>query len=277
MALSHYIPGSLGVKNASPPPPGVWWENYHQFYNAKKVKDSDRSTVHGLGFDLNVYGNISHVAWITEKKMIGGNYGVDIFVPFVYTDIKTKATGVDEDTFGLGDIFIDPIVLTWYGKRVEGFFAAGAYIPTGKHHKASSPGRGYWTFMEQLGGTYYFDEAKTWTASLRGRLLQSTEDPDTNITPGRELILEYGVGKDFLISNNVKMTIGAGGYSYWQTSDDDGPDALNSRFSGHALGPEIQFTFFKPFLNVALRYIPEYQVKNATEGRSLSLVFIGGF
>ena len=277
MAFSHYVPGSMGLKNASAPPPGFYYVNYGAFYSADTYKNDSGDTVDGLGLDLTVYANVSQFFYMSGKKFLGADYGVDLFVPFVYTDIQNRAAGIDEDTFELGDIFIDPLILGWHWDRWDAFIAAGAYIPTGNDDHPSSAGKGYYTFMEQVGATYYFDAAKTWTASARARFEQSTEKSNSDVTPGDELIFEYGVAKDIPAGNNMLWTLGISGYSYTQLSADSGTGASPDKFSGHGIGPEVQLMIFKPLLSFSLRYAREYGVENNTQGDSLCLTITAGF
>jgi len=281
--LSHYVPGALGLKNATPPPPGVWYAGYNQFYTADTYKNDSGNTSDTTDMDISVFANVNQFAWITDKKVLGANYGVDLFVPFVYTDINVKVQGVtvtDDDKFNLGDLFIDPIVLCWYGTKWDAFFASGAYMPTGQYDvdEAASPGKGYWTFTHQAGATYYFDEKKSWSASARGRFLHSTKNPDTDIQAGSEAIFEYGFGKDLPLANGPLLSAGIIGYSYIQLTEDSGPDASSLKAEGHAVGPEVQISFFNPiFLNLSLRYVHEYAVENNTEGDSIALTIVTSF
>ncbi|MEH0018634.1 MAG: transporter [Desulfobacter sp.] len=276
-SLSHYTPGGFGIRNATMPPPGLWFIDYSQFYDSDSYKGDNGNTSDTTDVDLSLFINVNLLTWITEKKFLGADYGMSVFVLLLNTDLNVNVMGfttTDDQRFGFGDIFIDPLVLAWHGNRWDAFLSSGAYLPTGDHDKPASPGKGYWTFMHQAGGTVYFDAAKTWTASVRGRFLHSTEDQDTDIRPGNEAIFEYGLGKDIPLKNGSVLTAGVAGYSYIQLTKDSGPEASNLKAEGHAVGPELQLTLFKPFfLNVSLRYIQEYEVKNNTKGDSFCLTF----
>ncbi|SHF99208.1 Uncharacterized conserved protein [Desulfacinum infernum DSM 9756] len=279
--LSHYVPGGLGIKNATMPPPGFWYAGYNQLYRAKTYRDDGGRNSTTTDMDITVFANVNQFAWITDKKIFGANYGVDLFVPLIYTDLEVDFMGVtvtEDRRFGLGDLFIDPLVLCWHGARWDAFLASGAYLPTAQHDKAASPGKGYWTFMHQAGATFYFDERKAWSVSARGRFLHSTEDPDTDIRPGNEAIFEYGLGKDVPLGGGAVLTAGLIGYSYIQLTKDSGPGASGLKAEGHALGPELQLSVFEPFfLNVSLRYTREYEVRNNTEGDSVCLTIVASF
>lgn len=279
--LSHYIPGGLGIKNATCPPPGTWYAGYNQFYTADTYKNNNGDTSGTTEMNVSVFANVNQFAWVTKEKILGANYGVDFFVPLIYTDLTVKAMGntiVDDQRFGMGDLFVDPLILSWYGKRWDAFIASGFYIPTGKHNKPASPGKGYWTFMHEAGATFYLDTQKTWSLSARGRFLHSTDDPDTDIRPGKEAIFEYGFGKDIPLKSGTVFTTGVIGYSYYQLTKDSGPGASDLKIRGHAIGPELQMTISDPFfLNLSLRYLHEYGVKNNTQGDSVCLTIVTSF
>ncbi|MCB2191320.1 MAG: transporter [Deltaproteobacteria bacterium] len=278
MAFGHYVPGSLGINAGSMPPPGFHYTMYNTLYNADTMTDSSGNDL-DVGLDLTVFANVNQFAYMTDIKILGADYGFDLFLPFVYTNFELTSAGVNEDTFGLGDICVDPLILGWHGKQWDFSFALGAYAPTGESGEFSSPGKGYWSVIETIGGTYFFDEARTWSITLLTRWLLNTEDRDTNITPGAEMVAEYGLAKAFPL-NNGGMVFYAGivGYTYKQLTDDSGDGATDDQYMGNAVGPEVRLMFFKPFpIQVSLRYNFEYGTENTTEGQNVCLSLIGSF
>lgn len=278
MAGAHYVGGSLGINAGSLPPPGFHYKMYNVFYKADSEQDSHGDDIKNMGLDVHVFANVHQFAYISDYKLLGANVGADILIPFVYTDLSIKAAGVDEDSFGLGDFCVEPFILAWHYPRYDVSFAAGFYAPTGDHDEPSSPGKGYWTAMETLGGTYYFDDARTWTISLLTRWEQSTKDDDTETTPGPEVVAEYGVGKMIPLDEKHSFTLGAAGYSYTQLFHDSGTGASDDRFSGHAAGPEIRFMTLNPIpFQIGFRYLFEYAVRNQSEGNTVALNFTASF
>lgn len=133
----------------------------------------------------------------------------------------------------------------------------------------SSPGLGYWSGRMTLGATYYFDEQKTWSASVLTRTLINSEQDDTNVTPGSELVAEYGVGKELHV-NNWMIRPGLTGASYWQISDDSDDLPVAGIFAdqhkqAHAVGPELNLFYLPMLFQVNLRYLQEYGVENGPE------------
>jgi hypothetical protein len=243
------------------------------------MKDDDGNSLNNA-LDLDVFASAHQFTYITGIKILGADFGFDAVVPFVNTDVKmlTPAGRVDEDTFGIGDLYFEPFALAWHYPRGDISVAAGFYAPTGESKNPSSPGKGYWSFMETVGGTFYFDPARTLSFSVLTRWLQNTKDDDTQITPGADMVAEYGIAKAFPFENRWMLTLGLAGYTYKQLADDSGDSATGNRFSGNALGPEIRCMVFKPFpIQVSLRYLFEYDVKNGSEGKNICLTLIGSF
>lgn len=273
-AFGHYTPGALGVNAATLPPPGFHWTAYNIYYSTDTLHDNNGNDI-PVDLDLEVFASAHQFTYMTEKKFLGADFGFDMIIPLVNVDIEM--VGVNESSFGVGDIFIEPFVLGWHTPRWDIALAAGVHTPTGESGDPSSVGKGYYSFMETLGATYYFDESKTWSASVLTRWLQNTEDEDTDITPGAEVVAEYGLAKSFHGQGHI-ITAGIAGYSYAQLSEDSGTGASDDKYSGHAIGPEIKYMGFKPFpFQIALRYLTEYETENTTEGTNISLQLIGSF
>lgn len=278
-ASGHYSNGGEGIRAASVPPPGgsgFYWKMYNMFYTADNMRGNGRGKAPG-NFDVSVYALANRFIYSSNIEVLGGNLLFDIIVPLVYTDISYKGLGpasFGDNQWGLGDIFIEPLFIGWHGERWDATAAFGAYLPTGDFDdsKPASPGMGFTTFMFTLGGTVYFDEQKTWSASLLSRYQIHTEQDETNITPGNHFSFEWGVGK-----NIHGFDIGLAGYSLWQVTKDSGSGSSDNTEQAHAVGPEIGYTFKDIGLNVALRSLWEFQNKNKAQGNMTSLNFTYAF
>jgi hypothetical protein len=276
-AFGHYTPGVEGLYAATLPPPGLHYLMYNVFYASDELKDDNGDTL-DVGLDLNVYANAHRLAYVSKLNFFGANYGFDVIIPLINTDIKIEALNIDENKFGLGDICVEPIILGWHTTRWDLVAALGAYLPTGKHDTPSSPGFGYWSVMETFGATFYLDGERNWSASILTRWLQNTEDDDTDVTPGANMVAEWGIANTIPLNESLLLTGGVAGYSYVQLTKDSGAGASDDKYIAHAVGPEIRFMSLKPFpLQIILRYLFEYGSENTTEGHNASLVFTGSF
>ncbi len=274
---THYTNGIEGIKAATLPPPGVYYRLYNVFYNAGEMR-----TVTGrkapMDFDVSVYAMANRFIYSSDIELLGGNLIMDLIVPLVYTDISAHAGGntlFGDNKFGLGDICVEPFVLGWHGPQWDAAFGVGLFMPTGSYDddRPASPGKGYWTPMFSLGGTYYFDQAKTWSASLLARYEIHSEQEDTDITYGNDFHFEWGVGKTIF----QYFDVGLAGYCSWKVTDNSGRDAPSSTEEAYAVGPEIAAFFPQWGFGVSLRSLWEFENRNGSQGNITTLTLTKGF
>lgn len=261
----HYVPGVEGVKGASLPPPGVYVRDYNAFYWSSQL-NGNNGTATPLDFNAFVYANLLRPIWISEWKVLGGNFGMDMIVPIQYTDLSVKSGGVtlyDEGIFGIGDLYFEPATLSWHGKQWDAAVGYSFFAPTGDSEPGTAkPGKGFWTQMITAGGTVYFDEARTWSLSALNRYEFNSEEEDTGITPGQEWTIEWGLAKG--VSKIVEL--GVSGYCQMQTTPDSGPNASSDLDQALALGPEVTAVWPQTGIMFSLRYLHQFDVYDRPEG-----------
>lgn len=267
----HYVSGIEGIKAASVPPPGMYLKSYNLFYTADEFTDKNGDNV-PIDFDLKVFVPAFRLIWVTDYTLFGGSFFADATVPFVYTDIKIGAFGVNDDEFALGDVNIEPFGLSWHGNCFDASFGLSVYIPTGKTSTTNSaaPGKDFWTHMITAGGTLYLDREKTWAASVLARYEIHSEKDDVDVTPGNDFHFEWGVSKNLARVWDVGLT----GYCHWQVTDDKGNDvawdpSVHDRV--YAIGPEVSRFFPGMGLGVSLRSQVEFEAKDRPEGNITTL------
>ncbi len=268
---AHYPAGAEGIKGASLPPPGLYLRDYNFFYYSGEFENGPPD------FKLFGYINAPRLIWMTDLKILGANYGMDVLVPFGYMDWKfnTPAGKVQDTYFGLGDIEVEPLVLAWHLKQFD--FSAGyaVWAPTGNF----SPSRpdmfiqGFWSHMLTGGGTWYVDAQKTWAVSLLNRYEFCHEQQETHIDPGQVYTLEWGVSK------NLQKTIDVGviGYYQQQTTKDSGATATDKLDRKVGVGPEVSVFWPKLGLFTSLRYAYEFAAVERPEGHLVSLTLTKRF
>jgi len=261
----HYVPGVEGIKGASLPPPGFYVRDYNVFYWANQL--NDLNGVEGpVNFNAVVYANLIRPIWISEWKVLGGYFGMDMIVPLQYTDLNVKAGGVtayDDQIFGIGDLYFEPATLSWHGAQWDAAVGYSFFAPTAESEPGTAePGKGYWTQMLTAGATLYFDKEKTWSLSLLNRYEFNMEDENTGITPGQEWTLEWGLGK--AVSKLVEL--GISGYCQMQTTSDSGSGASPNLDQALALGPEATAVWPQTGILFSLRYLHEFDVYDRPQG-----------
>lgn len=258
---NHYPAGAEGVKGSSLPPPGVYVRDYNYVYYSDLYKDGP------AGFDLFANVQAPRVIWITDQKILGGYYGMDVIVPFAYQDIDMP--GFVGSHLGLGDVFFEPITLSWHTERFDFAFGYGIWAPTGDFDPVnpSSPGKGFTGHMLTGAMTFYPDKSKTWSISALNRYEIGQEIKKTGRTPGQYWTLEWGVGKQIC----PHLEIGAAGYFQSQTTLESGLAARGLKDNEIGIGPEVVFTSPKLGITTSVRYLRETAAQLQPEGNLFNI------
>ncbi len=274
----HYVSGGEGIKAATLPTKGFYVREYSTYYTAPDQRNKNGKIINN-DFRLNVFCQATRLIYSSDISVFGGNLLFDTVIPLVYTEnsYKTEQSSprVNDSMFGLGDIMLEPFVLSWHGDWYDAVVATGLYIPTGYYsqNNVASPGKGFFTVMFTAGATVYFDTEKTWSASILSRYEVNTEQNETNITNGNDFHFEWGIGKTI----NKITTIGAAGYCSWQTTDDTGSYATKDRTEAYAIGPEVDFAIPDYDASVAMRFLKEFSNKNNSQGSLCALTLTKKF
>lgn len=267
----HYPAGVEGIKAASIPGPGQYLKWYNIYYEADAFNDRNGKNIPG-GFDAEVLATAPRLIWITEEKAFGADYGFDLLIPVLYTDLAIPGAGITDSMGGVGDLYVEPLMLGWHGDRYDIGAAAGFWAPTGNYNlgRPASPGKDYWTGMFTLGSTLYLDEEKTWSAAVLGRYETNSVKNHIDIRPGDNFHIEWGVAKNF----EGKWDVGVSGYCYWQVTDDGGTAVTYDR-SVHdrffSIGPEVNYFDADKGLGWQLRYQFDFGAIDHPQGRNLVL------
>lgn len=274
----HYVSGVEGIKAATLPPPGFYWRLYNVFYNADEMRDENGDKA-AMDFEVSVYCLVNRFVYSSEIEILGGNVVADLCIPLISTDISMKAGGqtlYDDNESGLGDVLVEPFILAWHGPRYDLAAGVGVYLPVGNFDKdriPSSPGKGFWTGMLTAGATWYFDDQKTWSASILSRYETHSEQQDTEITYGDDFHFEWGLGRTLA----KVWDVGLAGYCRWQVTDDSGPGTVDDRERAFAAGPEVS-TFIPSWgLGVSLRSLWEFENRENSQGNITTLLIMKAF
>jgi hypothetical protein len=270
----HYPAGVEGIKAASLPPPGFYIRDYNFVYFSDRLNDREGNEV-PIKFHVSAYANVVRPVWITDWKILGADYGLNVVLPFTYIDLTVGAA--KDQAFKLGDILVEPLMLAWHPEPADFVAAYGFWAPTGDFSRAdpADPGKGFWSHMFTLGATWYPTENKTWAVSLLNRYEIHTRNDVVKITPGHSYTLEWAV------SNALSATIDVGliGYYQQQVTSDHGPGASGgsggARDRVFAVGPEMDLSIIQGRLFTSLRYVREFSAKDRPEGNTLTLTLTG--
>jgi hypothetical protein len=314
----HYTPAPMAIRDFVVPPKGVYFLNYNTYYKTDTFKDSNGDklaslTVSGsltrnislprqsipvtitgtttinLDIDVDVFVQALGVAVVTDKKILGADYGFIILPTWGHTsvDVGASATAagtisvgpvskpfsaggrvnVDDDKTGLGDLFIQPLWLGWHGKHYDIGLSWGGYIPTGAYDAddIANVGFGFFTSQTQASFYYYPFEDQSTAIMFAPTWEWHSKNIDKDVTPGQNVTIEYGIGQYL----HERFEIGVHGFHQWQVTDDSGTDALNTTIKDEVsgIGGQVTWWAIKDKLALVGKYVEEYGAEDRLEGQ----------
>ncbi|MEI8355638.1 MAG: transporter [Deltaproteobacteria bacterium] len=279
---NHFTNGGEGIKVASVPPPGFYYRLYNFFYNTNDLKGANGKSV-PADLDVFVYAQAHRPIWVTNIKILGGDWMPNVVIPVVYNDFK--AGSFTDQRVSLGDCVIEPVAIAWHGQQWDAVIGLMAWVPIGQYnpnHPAAA-GKGYWTGQFDAGGTYYPDKDKTWSLSWLGRYEIHGGQRGHDVQMGDDFHFEWGIGKALppcvALGPLKAFEVGVVGYAQFQTTDDRGKDVTWDKVKDRifAVGPEIRFAIPQWKSLVELRTNIEFGAVDRTEGIMTSLNFTKAF
>lgn len=275
-----YPNGVEGFMAGAIPPPGTYFLDYIEYYKATKLKDKDGNDI-PVNFNLKAMANVFRVIHTTKQQILGGFWGMQIIVPVVKTDVSlTPAPGVNlsDGSSGLGDITIDPILISWHSKNFHYAVGLDIIVPSGSYNtrELAPVGNNYYTFEPVFAFTYLTDGG--FDASAKFMYDFNRENNDTKYKSGQEFHFDYTLA--YKIGN---LSLGLGGYYYKQmTSDEVNGVETNAPGQGSgnkgqvfAAGPQLKYDYKNMFFT--LKYQNEMEAKNRPEGNKFWGAFMYAF
>ncbi len=288
-----YPNGSTAIMSGAVPPPGFYFENYVYYYNASDMKDDKGHNVDAFD-DLTVWADVLRLIWVSDYKILGGDYGQHVFIPILDVSLDFKdgvpAGPKHKDSYDDTDvpyIIYSPFFLAHHffqGKLHTIFSLPDIYIPLGQDDEnMASVGHNFWTFEPVFAFTYMPTPA--WEFSMKFMYDFNTKQDncptvygfEVDRTPGDEFHFDYSASYAFTKS----FRFGVSGYYYKQVTDDDYDidgsvpppvrDLLKDDEGYHsevfAVGPGIWYNYKNMFFELRTQF--EMGAKNKTEGQNV--------
>lgn len=263
-AQSHYFPQLSPIRSeiALPMFPGVYYSNVNMYLPMKgslsRTVLRNRVPV-DLDIDVPAFGSLNAFLWQTGEKVLGADYAVMALFPTFIQATPAARLEVGRflgrensgNAFGLYDLYVSPLMLTWRGDNHQFSFNYGFWAPTG-----GNTGLGYWEHQLQVGANVFVDEEQTWSLSALGTYEINTPSIRRDYTKGNYFTVEWGVVKNL----DPNITLGLVGYDTWQVSGDSGP-AVGRLYNPvrdyqHAIGGELTFTIPEAnYLSVGIKHL----------------------
>ncbi|MET0025688.1 MAG: transporter [Sedimenticola sp.] len=260
-AEGHYVPGVEGLKGPSAPPPGNYYVGYLVNVEVDSLKAPGTDTTLAAHNKGTVTALANRFVHITNKKILGADYGVEAIIPIVKKDLDFDTVSYDATNTGVGDIYLSPLVLGWHADRWDGLFTAGYWFDNASNSELSKAGNGYGSAMLTVGGTAYLTQDKSVSASamLRYEMHSGNTRNAAGVPyePGDQATLEWGIGKK--VSPVLELALV--GYNQRQTTKDTGTGATTTnKSSKNAIGVEVSYLSKALGGFIEAAYYDEYDV-----------------
>ena len=265
----HYPPGQSGLRSATNSEPSVSLTNFNRFFTNVDLVDSETGTE---AVDELRYANISMFTWTTSWEPLGLRYAALAGIPIATGDLSSPTS---ESGFGLGDVLITPISLTGSTSEFDGQFQFTIWTPSGHFEPGSARNRGtgFWALVYSLGGVWYpGGDRAAWSASAIARFEQNFEQRESDIRPGDDVVVDWGVGRMFTVAHRP-LDVGVSGFADLQLTRQQGgaPETNDERYRLFGAGPEASFAIAGP-LSVRVRAHWEFGAHEIVRGNNLWII-----
>lgn len=295
-SADHYTPGVFNIRDFFvPAEAGFYGGVYNYYYHSDRFNDANGNAINsvtinpgpGPGVTLDIHPTINQYAlipvliWAAPWDLCGIKYAAYISPSFVnssldaeISSLRDRGANVGTSTFGVGDLFVQPVWLGYGLTNWDFSLAYGFYAPVGRYSvstftlpivgpvtttSADNLGLGFWTQQVQGAVAWYPWADKRMAVMAAGTWQINTKKRDLDITPGQHFTLNWGISEYLPLRKDQKLLleVGPAGYDDWQITDDTGSAASSSRETVHGVGGQIGLTSV-PW-NAALNFHAYYE------------------
>lgn len=293
-ATGFYLLGSKASMAGYVPPPGIYVIDINYGYSGNASGNAARGIAlrrTGITIDADIevdaaaYINAPVATWIAPEKVLGGNAGFGIMLPWgwkridVALDTRGTITLPDNTIFGPGHHFEfeddstkfgDPVLnalIGWHAGNWHWNVSALINVPIGPWDRDSISNIAFHHWgLDTSGAVTYLDPAKGLEVSVAAGFTFNWENPDTDYQSGTEFHVEWGVIQHL----SKTFSLGLAGYHYQQVTGDSGAGAHLGGFEGRvtAIGPVMTYGFALGRLpvNTEWKYLHELDAENRLKG-----------
>ncbi len=259
--------------------PGLLFEQTIEYYRANRFTDFKGDKIPGNN-SLENWLSLTHLAYVTKLKILGGYYAFEALLPATWVDLDTDL-GIRGHKGGVGDLVLSPFIIQWvnhkifnmpYFHRIDFDFI----LPTGRYDKDSAINIG--SHVYSFNPYYAFTLLITpkLETSWRFHYLWNSKNQSPpqsfhadSIQPGQAFHFNYAFSYEVWDG----LRLGIAGYYLDQITPDkvDGHERHHSKEEVLAIGPGLMYSKKGFFLYLNAYY--ETGVENRPEGKKITLRF----
>lgn len=267
--------------------PGWFFEETMEYYHAGQFNDSGGAKVPGQN-DLTTAAAITHLAYFSTYKLLGGYIGAEALVPLVDANLDASFQPHNHEQ-GLGDLIISPFMLQWNDGKLFGTpffqrFDVDLVVPTGKYNsdRALNIGNNIVSVNPYYAFTVFPNSKLELSARLHYLWNSQNDSPYEglhagSIQPGQAFHANVAASYELL----KRLRFGISGYALQQLTDDkiNGNNIANSEERVFGIGPGLSYNQdnSRDKLWITLNSYFETGVENRPQGIEVVLRISLGF
>jgi len=251
--------------------PGWLIEEVLGYNHAGRINDHSGNAQAGSDKFTSVSAT-THVAYISNFRLLGGFYGAEILLPLADVDLNTS--GPKDREQGIGDLIVSPFILQWTDHKLFGMpyyhrFVFDITLPTGSYDRnhAVNAGNNMVSINPYYALTIIPADKLEFSARLHYLWNSRNDAPYTGlgagtVQPGQAFHANYAASYE--VTNGVRL--GLNGYALQQLSEDriNGRSLDNSQERVFGIGPGVQYS--NNGISLYLNSYFETGVENRPEG-----------
>jgi hypothetical protein len=228
---------------------GWFFEEIMEYYHAGQFNDSGGAKVPGQN-DLTTAAAITHLAYFSTYKLLGGYIGAEALVPLVDASLDASFQPHNHEQ-GVGDLIISPFMLQWndgnlFGKQFFQRFDLDLVVPTGKYNsdRALNIGNNIVSVNPYYAFTVFPNSKLELSARLHYLWNSQNDSPYEglhagSIQPGQAFHANVAASYELL----ERLRFGISGYVLQQFTEDkiNGNNIANSEERVFGIGPGLSY------------------------------------
>ena len=270
-------PTGMSATNAGVAPAPGWAYSNLFIANTRDVRVGPSGETLATG-EQSVLLDLNTFSWgAAQPVFAGARFGATATIILSRNSLESDTAGSLGSGGGLGDLFVQPVMLGWTKGQYDWRVAYGIVAPTGRFEAGADDnlGAGYWTHAFSSGVTYDSSEEPSSSLSAFAMYELHGKQETTDITPGDTLTLDASWMHAAARRADLNVQLGIVGYAQWQTSDKQGPGLTPEEASDHyrvyALGFASSVAWPKRRSSLGVKLFREFDARSTFEGYSVHL------
>jgi hypothetical protein len=273
-----YPLGLSAINSGVSAAPGLTYNNSFLFYSRDEQVGGNGEVLatgqQAVLLDMNTF------LWASKEEMAAlgdARFSWAATIPIANNSLSSSAQGAISGGGGVGDAYLQPLILGWHKERADIRGIIGVLAPTGKFNAGATDnvGNGYWTPVIASGQTFYLSADKSTTLSVFEMYEFHTTQSGTHIRPGETFDLDYSVMRAFPLYEESRLQVGVIGYGAWQTTAKTGPNITageeGNRYRVNGIGAGMNFLLPDQKVTLSLKYFDEFANRWTYQGYSLQI------